>query len=394
MSTAELTPLELASSLVFGFTAPEPLPMNGDPCTPVEAVERAILPALLRPPCVVSFSGGRDSSTILAIAVRLARREGLELPLPVTNRFPGARGSDESEWQERVVVHLGLTEWMRFEFGSELDIVGPVAMRVLRRHGVMAPFNVHFHSPLLDEAFGGSLITGVGGDEALGVERWARATSVLSGKARPRPRDVLAVGLAASPLVVRRAVLSRRDPNSHPWLRPQAQQEVWRRWVATVASQPLRWEQRFAWYRRLRYVRTGIENLGRVAADYRVETHHPFVDARFAAAVAALPRSQRFVGRTAAMRELFGDLLPPELVARRTKSAFDSAFWNEHSRAFASDWDGNGLDQELVDVDALRRQWSSPKPDARSFLLFQTVALAQDPLSIAGQPAQAVGGLA
>ncbi len=394
MSATELTPLELASSLVFGFTAPESLPMNGEPCSPVEALERAILPALLRPPCVISFSGGRDSSTILAVAVRLARREGLELPLPATNRFPGAQGSDESEWQERVVVHLGLTEWIRFEFGGELDVVGPIAMRVLRGHGVMAPFNVHFHAPLLDEAFGGSLITGVGGDEALGVERWARATSVLSGKARPRPRDVLAVGLAASPLVVRQAVLARRDPRTLPWLRPQAQQEVSRRWVATVASQPLRWQQRFAWYRRLRYIRAGIENLGRLAVDYRVEAHHPFVDARFAAAVAALPRPKRFVGRTAAMRELFGDLLPPELVTRRTKSQFDSAFWNEHSRAFASAWNGQGLDEELVDVEELRRQWSSPQPDARSFLLFQTVALAQDSFSSAGQPVQAVGSLA
>jgi asparagine synthetase B (glutamine-hydrolysing) len=387
-----LDPLELASSLVFGFTPPEALPAE-EPCTPVEALERAILPALLRPPCLVSFSGGRDSSTILAVAVRLARREGLELPVPATNRFPGAAETDESDWQQRVVVHLGLTDWVRFDFTSELDIVGPVARRVLRHHGVMAPFNVHFHAPLLDEAFGGSLVTGAGGDEALGVERWARASAVLTGKAKPRPRDVLAVGLAASPPAVRQAVLARRDPILLPWLQPWAQEEVWSRWVATVASQPLRWQQRFSWYRRLRYIRVGMENLGRVAADFRVAVHHPFVAPGFAAAVAALPREQRFVGRTAAMRELFAGLLPADLVARRTKSRFDAAFWNEHSRAFARDWDGSGLDQRVVDTEELRRQWASPQPDARTYLLLQAAALAARPSSAVGETPQAVGGL-
>jgi asparagine synthetase B (glutamine-hydrolysing) len=386
------TPLEVASGLIFGLGPPESLPMDS-PGSPIEALEQAILPALLRPPCLVSFSGGRDSSTILAAAVRLARREGLELPIPATNRFPGAEGSDESEWQENVVVHLGLTDWVRFEFDGELDLVGPIAMRVLRRHGLLWPFNAHFHMPLIEEATGGSLITGVGGDEALGMPRWGRAAAVLAGRVRPRPRDVLAVGLAASPPALRRAVLARREPSLLPWLRPAAQREVWARWTADTASEPLRWQQRFAWWRRSRYVRIGLDSLARMAAELRVEVRSPFVEPGFSAALAALPADRRVFSRTSAMREFFGELLPPELLARRTKSHFDQAFWNRHSRALAEEWDEGDVDPAVVDSRALREQWSLPIPDARSFFLLQSVALAREGRSVARQLAEAVGSL-
>src|SRR5215210_5370570 len=74
-----LTPLEVASGLLFGFTPGERLPgtNEGESRTPRGALERAILPGLLRPPCLVGFSGGRGSSVVLALAVDVARREGL-----------------------------------------------------------------------------------------------------------------------------------------------------------------------------------------------------------------------------------------------------------------------------------------------------------------------------
>lgn len=390
-----LTPLEVASGLVLGCAPEEPPARDGESQDPIAALERAILPALQKAPCLVSFSGGRDSSAILAAAVRLARREGLELPIPATNRFPGLDEADEREWQERVIVHLGLTEWVRFEFSDDLDLVGPIARRSLLRHGLLSPFNAHFHLPLIEEAAGGSLLTGIAGDEALGASRWGRAAAVLSGRVKPRRRDVLAVSLAASPPLVRRAVLSRRpNPVLLPWLRPAAQRELSARWTAQAASEPFRWQQRFAWSRRLRYVRIGIDSLARLAEDLRVDVHHPFFDARFAAAITALPGEQRFVSRTAAMRTLFADLLPPELLTRPTKSSFNGAFWNRHSRELVEEWEGEGIDPALVDLEALRAEWSSPEPDARSFLLLQSAFLAREGLSVARQLAQAVGGLA
>ncbi len=368
-----LTPLEVASGLVFGFTPPEPMPAELEAGSPVEALEQAILPALMRPPCLISF-GGRDSSMILAVAVRLARREGLELPVPATNRFPRMESRHESAWQERVIVHLGLTQWLRLEFTDELDAVGPIAMRALRKHGLLVPFDAHFHLPLFDEAFGGSLVTGVGGDEALGIHRWSRAEHVL-GKVAP----------------VRTTSVSRRGGSLDlPWLQPATQEEARARWVATIASQPLRWQLRFAWYRRLRSIRLSIDSLDRLASDHRVETHHPFVDAGFAASVTGLPR-ERFVGRATAMRELFGDLLPLDLMAKRSNCHHDFAFWNEHSRRLVDSWDGEGVDPDLVDRESLRKEWSQANPDPRTLSLLQCVALAREAPSAVPSPASAYG---
>ena len=63
---------------------------------PLDAIEDVIRPALLRPPCLVSFSGGRDSSAILATATAIARRDGLALPIPATYRFPEAPHTQEA----------------------------------------------------------------------------------------------------------------------------------------------------------------------------------------------------------------------------------------------------------------------------------------------------------
>ena len=77
-----LTPIELATNMVFeidpGATG---LPEITSETTVLSAVEDAVLPAVSRPPCVVTFSGGRDSSLVLAVATRVARREGLPDPI-------------------------------------------------------------------------------------------------------------------------------------------------------------------------------------------------------------------------------------------------------------------------------------------------------------------------
>jgi hypothetical protein len=373
----ELSPLEVASGIVFGLTPALSTPEE-DVGTPIAELERAILAALQRPPCIVSFSGGRDSSAVLATAVGLARREGLPLPIPSTNRFPAAPDSDESDWQERVIAHLGPDEWLRPEFTDELDCVGPIATSVLRRHGLLWPFNAHFHVPQLEAASGGSLLTGIGGDETLGPSGWARERAVLSGRVTPERRDVLRVGFLASPGPVRRAVLRRRSPFDYSWLRPPAQEAIARAWAAQGAAEPFTWKGQYAWRLRFRYLHVGIANLRLLADDASVHIAHPFTDPRFSAALARLPKGDRFTNRTAAMRLLFGDLLPDDVLARTTKSGFDQAFWTGWSRSVADSWNGAGADPELVDAAALRRQWSSPEPDPRSFTLLQAAWLAEN----------------
>ena len=71
--------------------------------TPLAALEEAILPALQRPPCLVSFSGGRDSSGVLAAAVRAARRDRLAPPVPVTLRVSNAPMAEASVWRHQPV---------------------------------------------------------------------------------------------------------------------------------------------------------------------------------------------------------------------------------------------------------------------------------------------------
>jgi asparagine synthase (glutamine-hydrolysing) len=373
-----LSPLEVAAGVVLGTERPPQArqePSNG---SPREALERAILPHLGRGRCLVSFSGGRDSSAVLAVATRLAERVGLPQPVPATIRFPGAAEAGERAWQERVVEHLGLADWVRLDAGDELDCVGPVAASALRRHGLLWPPNAHFHVPLLAEAAGGALLTGVGGDDVFGATRWSRAAAVVAGQARPEPRDALRIGLAWAPGPVRRAVLRRRIAVPFPWLRPAAERAVNDALAADAAGEPLRWRARFSWRLSLRYVHVGTASLELLAADAGAEIAHPLADQGFADALARLPRSGRYRTRDEAMRTLFPELLPPDLLARRDKAAFGQVAWGAHSRAFAAAWDGSGLDPELVDRDALRAAWPDAERDGRLLTVLQAAWLAAD----------------
>lgn len=370
----ELSPLEVGSGLVFGLV-PRLEEVRG-PADPVQALEQAILPALERPPCLVSFSGGRDSSAVLAVAARLARREGLPLPIPSTNRFPAAADSHESDWQERVVSHLGLEDWARLEFTDELDCVGPVAQEALTRHGLLWPFNAHFHAPQVKAAAGGSLLTGIGGDETLSPSSWERTRAVLSARVRPQRRDVLRVGFLAAPPPLRRAVLKRRFPLDYGWLQPGARQELTALWAANAASEPLGWRAQFGWRRRFRYLHVGTASVRLLASDFDVRVVHPLFDPAFSSALSRLRRRDRYSNRTESMRLLFGEVLPDDVLARTTKSSFDRAFWSVPSKAFAAGWDGTGLDSGIVDAEALRREWAQSDPDPRSFLALQAAWLA------------------
>jgi asparagine synthase (glutamine-hydrolysing) len=65
--------------------------------------------------------------------------------------------------------------------------------------------------------------------------------------------------------------------------------------------------------------------------------------------------------------------------ARPTKAAFDDVFWNRYTRAFLQEFDGTGVDEELVDVEALRRRWLEPAEGrARDMVPLQAAWLAAD----------------
>ena len=373
-SLSGLSSLELATGMVFGNrtdTLPEP---SG--ARPLAAMEEAILPALLRPPCVVSFSGGRDSSAVLAVATAVARREGLPLPVPATNIFRAAADTDERDWQERVVGHLGLSEWVRIEHTVELDLLGTYARRLLRRHGLLWPFNVHFHAPLLEVAAGGSLLTGMGGDELLGAAQRDRTEALFAARVRPEPRDLLRIGFSVAPVIIRRAVLARRERVVLPWLRPEAQRRLTELLADWAARMPRSLPERLNWIWRSRYLSVATEGLQCAAADENVLLLHPLLAGALWAEVGRVAPSEGFAGRTGGMRRVFGSVLPDEVCARRSKARFDAVFWTGQARAYAETWDGAGVPVEWVDRQALASHWRGQAPLANSFTLLQASWLA------------------
>jgi asparagine synthase (glutamine-hydrolysing) len=321
------------------------------------------------------MEGGRDSSLVLAAATAVARREGLELPVPVTLRFPAVPKSEETAWQELVVRHLRLADWQQLSFADELDLIGPVAQQVLHRHGLLWPSNAYLHKPLLARARGGSLLTGCDGD-VLFHWRWERAAGLVSRQVSPRPRDLLCVGLAASPRAVRVRAERRRKPVVLAWLTPEARERVAAEWAVEVATEPRRWDLYVRDFARARYLTVLRTSMRALAADEGAEIGHPLMEPRFLAAVARAGGRFGFGGRTAAMKALFGELLPQEVLERRSKATFDGALWTGASRAYVEGWSGAELFPGLVDADALRREWQRPSPHSAANLLLQAAWLA------------------
>jgi hypothetical protein len=367
-----LTAVELACGMVLGS---EPAALARPAGGTLAALEAAVLPALRRSPCLVSFSGGRDSSLVLAVAARAARRAGLPDPVPATIRAPAVPEADEAGWQEQVVAELGLRDWVRVEVGGELDAVGPVASAALRCHGLLWPFNAHFHVPLLEAARGGSLLTGIGGDELFRAAAASRLGALVAARVRPRPRDAGRVALAAAPRSMRRRRLERGVP-ALPWLTTAGERAVRRGLAEHSGTEPALLAPRMRWAHGLRYLAVGTGALARLAADSGVTLTHPLLDpAAWAALARAAPR-QGFDDRTHAMRSLFGGVLSPAMLGREGKATFDAVFFAEHARAFAAGWSGEGVPDALVDAEVLRAHWLGGAPSAQSLTLLQAAWLA------------------
>jgi asparagine synthase (glutamine-hydrolysing) len=364
--------------------AASPLPASTG-LTPREALEAAVLPHLRREPCLVTFSGGRDSSSVLAIAVAVARRHGLPDPIPVTNRFPAAPASDESDWQALVIEHLRITDWVRLEWTDELDMVGPYARRVLRRFGPVFPSNAHFLEPFLERASGGSVLTGLGGDEVMGPHARQLAAAIRFERRVPRRRELRRAARELAPLPVRARIdASRSQLGSFRWIRPQARDRLARDYSRALASTPLAWDRSLDWLWRSRYTQCLRSSMRALGAAHDVNVGLPFLDPATLRSFADASGPRPAPPRDEMLAEVVGDLLPESLLRRRTKASFDHPYWNRYRRDFAESWTGSGLDQELVDPAELRRQWRSPRPIAASSTLLQLAWVADSDLGDVG----------
>jgi hypothetical protein len=360
-----LSPLEIASGVVVGSieAQTEALAAAVDP--PV-ALEQAVLRGLQRPPCLVSFSGGHDSSLVLAAAVRTARREQLPLPIPVSWQPTDAPRAEESAWQQLVVETLDLADWIRLPTGDDLDFVGPVSTEVLRHHGLLYPANAFFHAPLIQQAAGGSLLTGFGGDQVLGRLRRPRRPAWW-----PRPRPPAA---------------------AFSWLRPDASRMVSRGLRREARARPVSYAARPRWAASRRELELCRLSLALLGTDSDTEVLHPLLDSVFLAAVCSLGASPESTGgRAPFIGQVFGGTYPEEVLRLRPKATFGQVFWRRHTRALVKAWDGSGIDESIVDPTELRREWDRPDPDMCTAILAQQVWLAnhEDSFGLIGEERRA-----
>jgi Asparagine synthase len=335
---------------------------------PREALADLVRPALLTPACFVAFSGGRDSSAILALATSVARSEGLADPVPVTVRYPGLPEADESGWQESVVRHLGLTDWLRLAVHGENDLMGPAVQSSLLCRGLLWPPAVHNKVNLLSALSPGTLLTGEGGDEVFGARRAAPWPHLRKGTTAPRPRAARGAVLSLLPRRARRrqAMAKWRAAQLQPWLRPATAEQHVRMLADDDSSEPLRWDRSLLWITRRRSVTVLAHNYGLLAAEHGVALGSPLLAPSFLGALGRHGGRWGYPGRTAAMSALFGDLLPRSVIERKTKAVFNRAFLGAATAEFARRWDGSGVDAEAVDPERLRQEWLSEIPSALS----------------------------
>jgi asparagine synthetase B (glutamine-hydrolysing) len=365
-----LTPLEIAGGIPLGMNPDaQPLPDVGD-LTPLAGFEDVVRTALRRPPCVIPFSGGRDSAAVLAVAARIAREEKLDAPVAVTLQFEGGLGTDETEWQKRVIAHCQVKDWIKLTVGDEIDFIGPLSRPLLLRYGVNHPPSLPLFWLPLQYAHGGSMLTGFGGDSVIGGWVRSHAAEVMAFRAVPRPSDSLMFGYALSPRFIR-AVAMRMQLTRPPWLRARAFREFNALRIAELSSRPVRRDKFLRWESRLRRSAFAESTFARLAADVNAHAFHPLHDRRFIAALARDLGGRGAGDRTSIMRRVFAKDLPDDVLARPGKANFAVAYFRNYTREFARRWDGIGLDPELVDPEPLRKAWLEWIVDPRAALALQ-----------------------
>lgn len=356
-----LTSLEVASGVVVG---------QGDLITlapsardPIAVLRQKCVELLATPPCVVAFSGGRDSSALLALLVDCARSEGLDQPIAVTARWDEDQASSESAWQEEVIRSIGVTEWEILRPGTDLDLLGEEATTALSSRGLMWPAPAYALRPLMRRARGGVLLSGEGGDEAFGLYGYGRLWESVRNRKVPESDDLRSLALGLLPRPVRRRRWEHNFPAYQTWLRPGALTAVSYAMGDDRADDPLRWDRYQEVSRRRRAMDLTLSTLEALSDMEGARYAGPFLDTEFLSAMAHWGGKLGRGDRSDVMIALFEDVLPGPILSRVSKASFAGVFWGPRSRAFAEQWDGStGMDPTIVDPDALRAAWLAPTP--------------------------------
>jgi hypothetical protein len=377
-NVAGLEPLDLVTGAMLGSEPQPPLPEVPEGIDPRVILRDVFARALEGGDCYVSFSGGRDSSVTLALATDVARERGLPQPIPITLRFPDHSAGHEDDHQELVVSHLGLDDWVRIDAGADLELLGPVATRTLRRHGLLFPCNSFTMVPLLEAASGGRLVLGMGPSDFFSYWRLAKLADLLQGRRRPRLGDLQLAAYALSPRGLRTRMVESNRAVQLSWLRPEMAERTRHALAVWMAHAPLRFDSAVNVERTHRCNQGALRCLRATSAAAGTDVVLPYYDPAFHVAVTRR-LGWRGLDRTTSMDKQVGHLLPEHAINRRDSVNFRGVLWGERTRAYAEAWNGEGLDEELlVDPDALRAEWLSEKPDMRSATLLQLAWLTEE----------------
>jgi asparagine synthetase B (glutamine-hydrolysing) len=375
------SPVELATCLVTDMTD------RPDQVTEQEAVlkpritarqvlEEIVLQGLQRPPCLVTFSGGRDSSSLLAVSMHVARREGLPMPVAFTFCYDGEEETNETSWQELVIKHLGVDDWEVAHVGDRQDMLGPLAQPFLLAHGLVFPPTMYTNTLPLARARGGTHISGEGGDEMFGVRRSTILRRILNNPKYVTKRAhlnhvALALGPRRSRIAAWRRALGQMLSGPLSYLHQEVREQFLIDLANHLTSEPFAFSRSLGWHLRRKMIVMLEEGLTAFSEENDVLHLDPFLEPRFAAGFARMVGPLGLATRTDCMRALFSDVLPDEILSRTSKAVFNRGFLTDISRAFARSWDGEGVDKQMVDPAALRSAWLSEWPPSQSFGLLQ-----------------------
>ncbi len=366
--------VELALGRPLGVV-PEALSLPVCARTPREELERLIDDQYASSRQVfVCFSGGRDSSAVLALATHVARRRGAPLPVPVTLRFPDHPESDETQWQEMVVRHLGLSDWMVID-RPDADLLDPGITDLLAVWGLFYPSQIGSYLPIVDAAAGGVLLTGEGGDESFGGWQFRAAVHPWGWGPRSAAKSSAVAVLNRGPAAMQNWYRRRSRP--YPWLTPAGSAAVEVALGETGEREPLAWRRYLAWMFARRSWCLAQRTLSGVGQTSGCHVVHPLAEPTLLRSLSSAWSWRGPIDRTAVMEAVVGDLLPRQIVERDDKAVLASVFLGARSRAFIEQWDGSGVDAEWIDTKALRVVWARRYPYVGTFNLLHQAWLSR-----------------
>jgi hypothetical protein len=380
MNYGPYTDLDLSVGWLFGNEPRPELPELDPGTNPRLELEKVLLEHLSRGPVGVTFSGGRNTGTILAVAQRVARKHGLPDPVPLSLSFGVPETSRDEEAQAAAIEALGLSgTWQRIDMRNRAELLGAQAREGLERNGLLFPASAFWVRPMaerLKEVAGAgepTLLAGHGEAELHSYWPYGPLHQVLARKRRPGRRELRLLARAAVPHTVRtRRERRRYRSRSVPWLRPGVIDRL------AELSEPvawLRWDRTLTFLRARRCESATQRGYEQIVRHTGVRVAFPRLDDRYLGALIRCGGAGGFGTREELTERLFGDVLPPVLKERTDKIAYGKVFFGPETCAFGERWSGGGLPEELVDPGVLRRLWSSERYDWRTAALLQAAWL-------------------